>query len=694
MARKFTSANSEAINYSRAPSRFPADYPFTLFCWAKTPNKTTQTIFGTHKTSGNSGLFQIEKSGGVGDTTRFTFQAVTITISGTDFIPLGTWNNAAAVARSATDRELYVNGVSNGTSATSVTFPDPNNVNIGREFKGSGASQYLDGSAAQCAIWDVALTVSEIQLLNIGVTPDKIRPNHLIFYTPVSNNAPLENKADSGNIGNFVGSPLPALDPPKIKSIIKRTLKRPWYTLLESTVTDIIVPIKRIFQRPTQFARRFNEVDQYGTMPDHPDLTLPDGDWTIAVKFKIPDNTGSSFQYLLSWGVVFASPSFNVLLLETSHPTSGDEDKLRVAIEDAGGDFFTNDISDSMTSSSSPGTRRDWQTWFFQRKGDTFTMYEENTDVGNDTNSAVGAIDPATQLNIARREDTPTNRWFGGDIEFVAKWDRAISEIERLAIISGQPANKFPAHLKYYVPFDEQPKGIDLTGNHHDVTWVANPKLTLAPPESRKQVVANRFFGFGETGLSSISNTITKLFHIDAEISNTSSHLFNIRNTVAQTSTKLFNILAEISQTSTKLFHINAEVSNTSTHLFDIASALSAVSNTITKLFHINAEVSQTSTHRFGILNTVSNTITKIFNIRNVVAQTSTHLFDIASALTAVSNTITKIFHVNAEVSNTSTHRFGIISDIILPTTRVTLHLAKKAANLFLSKKQHNLNLK
>ena len=65
-------------------------------------------------------------------------------------------------------------------------------------------------------------------------------------------------------------------------------------------------------------AWHFDEVNDYVTLGDDAALTLPDGDWSLGGLVKLTDNTGSLYQYFLSWGSFAAAPSINIFFREAS----------------------------------------------------------------------------------------------------------------------------------------------------------------------------------------------------------------------------------------------------------------------------------------------------------------------------------------------------------------------------------------
>lgn len=94
----------------------------------------------------------------------------------TNAYSINTKYHAAAVFESATVINAFFNGevgivasASNNSGPTGI-----NKINIG-----------ANGLVAEVGLWNVALTAAEIASLAKGMTPDKIRPQSLVFYAPL-----------------------------------------------------------------------------------------------------------------------------------------------------------------------------------------------------------------------------------------------------------------------------------------------------------------------------------------------------------------------------------------------------------------------------------------------------------------------------------------------------------------------------
>ena len=108
--------------------------------------------------------------------------------SNTPSASANTWHHAAATVSgtgSGTVFTTYFNGQA-GTTATDTLSPVGNidSVIVGARY-GTSVGLYLDGQIAEVGIWNAALTAAEVASLADGMTCDKIRPQSLVYYTPL-----------------------------------------------------------------------------------------------------------------------------------------------------------------------------------------------------------------------------------------------------------------------------------------------------------------------------------------------------------------------------------------------------------------------------------------------------------------------------------------------------------------------------
>lgn len=174
--------------------------PLTMACWA---NHATVAVGGiiTIDSGAATHTFGIETTT-ASSQNRLRMKVAdaggAVTADGGTNLGTSTWNHLAGVFRSATDRESYVNGVSEATSATSRTPSGVNSFDIGRR---RGALAYMNGQLAEVAVWDVDLTVAELLSLADGFCPLLVRPANLVAYVPLVKGA----TGTGGNERDVVG---------------------------------------------------------------------------------------------------------------------------------------------------------------------------------------------------------------------------------------------------------------------------------------------------------------------------------------------------------------------------------------------------------------------------------------------------------------------------------------------------------
>lgn len=134
---------------------------------------------------------------------KMTFNAngsSALQIVGATNVPLNQWNHFACVQRADNDRELYLNGVSDGTSSTNVTTSGINQTSIGVRGGSSNANAYT-GYAAEICIRNINLTLSQIKMEAKGFAAYLIAPQNIKAYYPLLNTtAPGNNIFSSFNL--------------------------------------------------------------------------------------------------------------------------------------------------------------------------------------------------------------------------------------------------------------------------------------------------------------------------------------------------------------------------------------------------------------------------------------------------------------------------------------------------------------
>jgi hypothetical protein len=192
MAFNFTRSSSQ---YLSVPDDSSLDItgPLTLAVWVRKQSNAASNCgilskwitssnnrsYALTIDSGGSPFFVISSDGG--------FTAAN-QITGSD---LGSNSrHVSATFTPSTRQELFVDGSSVAVKTSGVVsslFSGAAALLIGRQGDIT-TNPTWDGDIAEPAIWNAALTAAEIASLAKGMTPDKIRPQNLVFYAPLVRN--------------------------------------------------------------------------------------------------------------------------------------------------------------------------------------------------------------------------------------------------------------------------------------------------------------------------------------------------------------------------------------------------------------------------------------------------------------------------------------------------------------------------
>lgn len=199
MARLFDNSVS---NYLVLAESVLAVWPGTLSIWARPTSaigSAEHTLLSMSDTTDNDPLFRTMVSA----TAKAQFQvrqrsgANTNNVIGTTTLSADTWYNVIGTANSDGHGEVFLNGTSEASSATtlgSVTF---NRTSIGALVRGSVA-QPFPGRLAEAGIWSVVLTQGEINMLAAGVSPLLVRRAALVGHWPIIGSSPEVDWSGNG----------------------------------------------------------------------------------------------------------------------------------------------------------------------------------------------------------------------------------------------------------------------------------------------------------------------------------------------------------------------------------------------------------------------------------------------------------------------------------------------------------------
>lgn len=239
----------EATSVTNAPTA----YPFTISVWCKLDDAGGSGTCGgfsdASNASFNGAIIQVIKNT-VPNPDEFN-----VRININNFFVLGSidlndsaWHHLCFVGRSTTDREQYVDGISDGTDATNATFPtDIDNYSIG-SFRANGVfGEEALHSYAELAIWDEDLSVAHIKALAAGSPPTIVKPGiSLLCYLPTwGTTSPEPDLSQYSQNGVITGTTTKVDHPPVGRQVKPPSLhaERRVRSTDDALILDRIVPV-------------------------------------------------------------------------------------------------------------------------------------------------------------------------------------------------------------------------------------------------------------------------------------------------------------------------------------------------------------------------------------------------------------------------------------------------------------------
>jgi hypothetical protein len=188
MAYSFTAASSQHLT-TPDTSSLDINGALTLCAWVKSSGSYGTAVRGIltkYETATNNRSYGIA----INSTGKIIFLIGSGT--GADSITgattVGTdWRHIAGVFTPSTKIEAFFNGTSDGTKTSSIftnLFSGAAPLAVGM-ISFSSVNNCWDGQIAEAAVYNAALTASEVASLAKGMTCDKIRPQSLVFYAPL-----------------------------------------------------------------------------------------------------------------------------------------------------------------------------------------------------------------------------------------------------------------------------------------------------------------------------------------------------------------------------------------------------------------------------------------------------------------------------------------------------------------------------
>jgi hypothetical protein len=163
-------------------------YPLTVAAWiydAQSTNANDRTIISFGRSTTDQPLYRIQRPGGTrnaqlsvrGDSGSLVFATAV------SYGSANVWAHTGGVL-DASSRAVWVNGTAGTTSTVTVAQPTLDRFAIAALFRSSAANLWL-GRIAEVAVWSVYLSNDEMIALSKGFKPPRIRPQSLLYYSPL-----------------------------------------------------------------------------------------------------------------------------------------------------------------------------------------------------------------------------------------------------------------------------------------------------------------------------------------------------------------------------------------------------------------------------------------------------------------------------------------------------------------------------
>lgn len=182
MARLFDDAQNEYLKISQAAV---TAVPLTIACWAYIDDDTINNLLMA--VSDDNGWNGFLLFAAAADTCSFYTMGGggTSIASSADTYSTNTWHHFCGVTSGTASRYAYLDGVPGNEETTDRTPGGIDNTTIGCGYYGSAIQYPTSGRIAEGAIWNVALTTAEIEILAEGYSPLFVRPQNLVAYWPL-----------------------------------------------------------------------------------------------------------------------------------------------------------------------------------------------------------------------------------------------------------------------------------------------------------------------------------------------------------------------------------------------------------------------------------------------------------------------------------------------------------------------------
>jgi hypothetical protein len=232
-------------------------------------------------------------------------------------------------------------------------------------------------------------------------------------------------------------------------------------------------------------------------------VQIPDFNYTnafsMAFWFTVNDNSGAAYQYIYSHDTLATQNSINIAIGETANPTTGDRNMLITNINDSNDPNPTdNSLNYNIASLIGDGK---WHLYVLTvTSGSGSRVY---IDGGGPTTSTHGgdAFNPQSEIYLGSRSYNPADRYYGGLLDGVQVFGRALSATEINQLYSG--ANRTTVRVTVTAPLPIEL--VSFTARvDHSVGGVVLDWVTLTETDNYGFEIERR--GSGESDFAPVLN--------------------------------------------------------------------------------------------------------------------------------------------------------------------------------------------
>jgi len=193
--------------------------PFTIVAWVNANDGFSAQRYVCGLCSDNQDFVGVGVTGGGDDAVLLlTYSGINDpTESVSSASVAGAWNHIACVYTADNDRELFLNGSSDGTDTSDRSVASHTNIYFNNPVSDGPDNTPGNALVAHAAFYDTDLSSAQIASLAAGANPLAVAPSNLVAYYPLNTDFDLTDHAgsyDLTNSGCSYNSSNPTVDAP------------------------------------------------------------------------------------------------------------------------------------------------------------------------------------------------------------------------------------------------------------------------------------------------------------------------------------------------------------------------------------------------------------------------------------------------------------------------------------------------